>query len=419
MKIKAVVHLAIIMAAILSAQFVSAREKIILSHYLPKNYVGKMVAAFEKNNPDVQVQAISCGFRDCHKKLTVALSVGQGAPDIVTISTIKLGTYVDSGGLTNLSKPPYSIGKTGWKFDRSMITLASNANGDVFGVPYDTGPVVMVYRKDLLDSVGADIDEITRDWDSFLKFARELKAKQGAYVVPAATSLINPLVVGINNGPGKPVYLKDGKPNLASKQIKSLVKLCQTLYREGLVAALDGASNDQKFIKLYRQGKLFADIDGPWIEGRVQQEYDPEGAKQGLWRVSRVPGHINVNAGGTVFSIPVQSKHRKAAWRFIRFLMQDQNVLQIAEIAGTLPARTEVYDTPFFDRPGAIFGGQKSLKLYTSIVRDIKPYAASPVDNIANTILNDAIKKIIAQNADIDTTLQNANKLLQRRMRTL
>lgn len=419
MKIKTLVQSAIMLTATWSAQFVLAQEKIIFSHYLPKDYVAKMVAAFEKKNPDIEVEAISCGFSDCHKKLTVALSVGEGAPDVVSISTIKLGTFIDSGGLTNLTEPPYSIGKTGWKFDRSMITLASNGDGDIFGVPYDTGPVVMVYRKDLLDSVGADIDTVTKNWDSFIEFARKLKAKQGAYVLPAAISLINPLVVGINNEPGRPVYLKDGKPNLASDQIKSLVRMCQTLYREGLVAALDGASDDQKFIKLFREGKLFADIDGPWIEGRVQQEYDPEGVKQGLWRVSGVPGHIDVNAGGTVFSIPVQSKHQKAAWAFIKFLMQDQNVLQIAETAGTLPARTEVYDTPFFDHPSTIFGGQKSLKLYTSIVANIKPYASSPVDRIANTILNDAIKKIIAQNADINATLEDANKLLKRRMRTL
>ena len=419
MTIRMGVYWVIVACYVMTTQFVSAAEKIVFSHYLPKDYVGKMVDSFEKKNPDIEVNAISCGFRDCHDKLTIALSVGESAPDVVSISTIKLGTFVDSGGLTDLSDPPYSIGKTGWQFDPSMITLASNANGDIFGVPYDTGPVVMAYRKDLLDSVGADIDGITENWDSFLRFARTLKTRKGAYVLPAATSLINPLVMGTNNEAGLPVYLKDGKPNLASKEIKALVRISRTLYREGLVAALDGSSNDQKFIKLYRQGKLFADIDGPWIEGRVQQEYDPEGVKAGLWRVSGIPGDIDVNAGGTVFSIPVQSEHKKAAWRFIRFLMQDQNVLQIAETAGTLPARTEVYDTPFFDRPSAIFGGQKSLRLYTSIVRDIKPYAASPVDNIANTILNDAVRKIISQDGDIDAILHDANKLLQRRMRTL
>lgn len=395
-----------------------ASSKIVFSHYLSKDYVNKMVESFEKENPDVDVVVMSCGFRDCHDKLTTALAVGEGAADVVTISTIKLGTFASSGGLVSLTQPPYEIDKTGWQFDSSMLTLAKNDKGDVFGVPFDTGPVVMAYRKDLLDATGMSIEEATKDWDSFIRFAEKLKKEKGAFVLPAATSLINPLVMGTNNAPGQPVYLKDGKPNLNSKEIKFLVSLVKELYDKQLVAALDGSSNDQKFIKLYREGKLFADIDGPWIEGRVIQEYDPEGAKQGLWRVDSVPNKTNVNAGGTVFAIPSQSKQKEAAWKFVRHMMKNDNALDIAKIAGTLPARTDIYSDPFFDKPSDIFGGQRSMKLYTEIVKQNKPYLSSSVDNIANEILNNSIKKILAEKADIDKTLEEANKLLQRRMRS-
>ncbi|MCE0496224.1 ABC transporter substrate-binding protein [Vibrio salinus] len=419
MKIKNITGSVTLFATLLASQFTYAKTEIVFSHYLPKDYVAKMVTKFEKQNPDIDINAMSCGFRDCHDKLTTALAVGEGAPDVVSISTIKLGSFVNAGGLTDLSVAPYNISDTGWVFDQSMLTLSENKQGDIFGVPFDTGPVVMVYRKDLVDSVGANIEDVTKNWDSFIAFAEQIKKKKGAYILPAATSLINPLVMGTNSQPGQPVYLKDGEPNLASDEIKGLVKLVKELYDKGLVAALDGSSNDQKFIKLFREGKLFADIDGPWIEGRILQEYDPEGAKSGLWRVSGIPNNTNVNAGGTVFAIPKQSQHKSEAWKFIQFLMQKDNVLDIAKIAGTLPARMEVYSDKFFDQPSDILGGQHSMKYYTEIVKNIKPYSASPVDNIANSILNDAIKKIVAQNADVDRTLEAANKLLKRRMRTL
>lgn len=396
-----------------------ASSKIVFSHYLSKDYVNKMVEGFEAENPDIDVVVMSCGFRDCHDKLTTALAVGEGAPDVVTVSTIKLGTFVNSGGLVNLSEKPYEIGKTGWQFDPSMLTLSQNDKGSIFGVPFDTGPVVMVYRKDLLDATGITLEEMTKDWKSFIHFAEKLKNEQGAFVLPAATSLINPLVMGTNNAPGQPVYLKDGKPNLNSKEIKFLVNLVKELYDKQLVASLDGSSNDQKFIKLYREGKLFADIDGPWIEGRVSQEYDPEGAKKGLWRVDSIPNQTNVNAGGTVFAIPTQSKQKEASWKFINYLMKNDSVLDIAKIAGTLPARMEIYSDPFFDKPSEIFGGQHSMKLYTEAVKHNKPYLSSPIDNIANEILNQAIVKILAEKADIDKTLDDANNLLQRRMRSL
>lgn len=416
---KSLLSIALSTLLLATSSQVLANSKIVFSHYLSKDYVNTMIEGFKKDNPDIEVVAMSCGFRDCHDKLTTALAVGEGAPDVVTISTIKLGTFVNSGGLVNLTDAPYSMDKTGWQFDASMLALSQNDKGQLFGVPFDTGPVVMVYRKDLLDSTGMTIEEATKDWASFVAFAEKLKEKSGAFVLPAATSLINPLVMGTNNAPGQPVYLKDGKPNLNSKEIKFLVNLVKELYDKQLVAALDGSSNDQKFIKLYREGKLFSDIDGPWIEGRVVQEYDPDGAKKGLWRVAGIPNNTNVNAGGTVFAIPIQSKHKDASWKFIQHLMKNESVLDIAKIAGTLPARTEIYSDPFFDQPSETFGGQHSMKLYTEIVKQNKPYLSSPIDNIANEILNSSIKKILAEKADIDKTLDEANTLLQRRMRSL
>lgn len=416
---KSLLSIALSTLLLATSSQVLANSKIVFSHYLSKDYVNTMIEGFKKDNPDIEVVAMSCGFRDCHDKLTTALAVGEGAPDVVTISTIKLGTFVNSAGLVNLTDAPYSMDKTGWQFDASMLTLSQNDKGQLFGVPFDTGPVVMVYRKDLLDSTGMTIEEATKDWASFITFAEKLKEKSGAFVLPAATSLINPLVMGTNNAPGQPVYLKDGKPNLNSKEIKFLVNLVKELYDKQLVAALDGSSNDQKFIKLYREGKLFSDIDGPWVEGRVSQEYDPDGAKKGLWRVAGIPNNTNVNAGGTVFAIPTQSKHKDASWKFIQHLMKNESVLDIAKIAGTLPARTEIYSDPFFDQPSEIFGGQHSMKLYTEIVKQNKPYLSSPIDNIANEILNSSIKKILAEKADIDKTLDEANTLLQRRMRSL
>ncbi|MDO4697808.1 MAG: extracellular solute-binding protein [Pasteurellaceae bacterium] len=416
---KSLVSIALSALLLTSASQSFAKSKIVFSHYLSKDYVNKMIDGFQKEHPDVEVVAMNCGFSDCHDKLTTALAVGEGAPDVVSISTIKLGTFVNSGGLVNLSQPPYSMEQKGWQFDASMLSLAQNDKGHLYGVPFDTGPVVMAYRKDLLDATGLSIDDATKDWDAFIQFAEQLKAKTGAFVLPAATSLINPLVMGTNNAAGQTVYLKDGKPNLNSKEIKFLVNLVKTLYDKKLVADLSGSSRDQKFVKLFREGKIFADINGPWIEGRVVQEYDPEGAGKGLWRVDSVPNKTNVNAGGTVFSIPVQSKQKEAAWKFIQHLMKDDSVLAIANVAGTLPARTEVYANDYFEQPSNVFGGQHSMRLYTEMVKRNKPYLSSPVDNIANEILNNAIKKILAENVDIDKTLDDANKLLQRRMRTL
>ncbi|MBI3311102.1 MAG: extracellular solute-binding protein, partial [Serratia liquefaciens] len=278
---------------------------------------------------------------------------------------VLLGLPLSAGANTSITFANYLpndyINKV---IDPSMISLAKGNDGNLYGVPYDTGPVIMIYRNDMVQKAGVKIEDITQSWDSFIAFGEKLKKEQGAYLLPAATSLINPLVVGMNSEPGKPVYTKDGKPNLDSPQIKQLMTVIKTLYDKGLAASLDGSTNSQEYIKLYRQGKLFADIDGPWDEGRIEQELDPDGAKAGLWRVTGVPGNIKVNAGGTTLVIPKQSKNAPAAWQFIQYFMQRDVVIDAAKTAGTLPARLDVYNAPYFDTPSSILGGQHSMRYY-------------------------------------------------------
>ena len=205
-----------------------------------------MIKDFEAAHPDIRVQSVKCGFTDCHAKLTTSLAVGQGAADIFSVSTIKLGSFANSGGLVDLSTPPFNIAARGWRFDPSMISLAKGSDGHIYGVPYDTGPVIMIYRNDMVRKAGVKIEDVTKSWDSFIAFGERLKKEQGAYLIPAAISLINPLVVGMNGEPGKPVYTKNGKPNLDSPQIKQLMMVSRTLYDKGLAASLDGATNSQE-----------------------------------------------------------------------------------------------------------------------------------------------------------------------------
>lgn len=166
------VALAVLLGLPLSA---SANTSITFANYLPNDYINKVIKDFEAAHPDIQVQSIKCGFADCHQKLTTALAVGQGAADIFSVSTIKLGSFANSGGLNNLSAPPFSIDSQGWQFDPSMISLAKGNDGNIYGVPYDTGPVIMIYRNDMVQKAGVKIEDITQSWDSFIAFGEKLK----------------------------------------------------------------------------------------------------------------------------------------------------------------------------------------------------------------------------------------------------
>ena len=47
-------------------------------------------------------------------------------------------------------------------------------NGDVYGLPYDFGPYIIYYNKDLFDKHGVEYPTSSMTWDEFLEKCRAL-----------------------------------------------------------------------------------------------------------------------------------------------------------------------------------------------------------------------------------------------------
>ena len=111
----------------------------------------KILDDFAKEYPNVKVNRVDIAAADVYQKLPLAISAGTGAPDVSLVEDSALGRFVALGGLTDLTDKvaTYKAQITPYKLDQ--VTKG----GKVYGMPWDIGPVVTYYRRDIFKAAGA------------------------------------------------------------------------------------------------------------------------------------------------------------------------------------------------------------------------------------------------------------------------
>jgi multiple sugar transport system substrate-binding protein len=132
-----------------------------------------MVSDFESKNPDVKVEVEYIAFKDRHAKLMAALAGGD-VPEVALLASPYATSLPALGVLAPLDDLMAELGGPN-RFYGGALSLASY-QGHYYSLPYSTIPVVLWYRKDLLQKAGIKPPET---WDDLYKAAKIL-TDQGA-----------------------------------------------------------------------------------------------------------------------------------------------------------------------------------------------------------------------------------------------
>ena len=134
--------------------------------------IEKEVALFEKKYPAIKVKVVNAGQGEPqYTKLRTALKAGSGAPDVAQIEFQYIPTFTITKSLLDLR--PYGAAALKDKFVDWTWGQVTGANGEVWAIPQDTGPMGMLYRKDIFDKHGITPP---KTWDEFAAAARKLHA---------------------------------------------------------------------------------------------------------------------------------------------------------------------------------------------------------------------------------------------------
>ncbi|HEY4898233.1 MAG TPA: extracellular solute-binding protein [Candidatus Nanopelagicaceae bacterium] len=344
--------------------------------------LNKAIALFEKRYPKIKVNAINVGQGGPHyQKLRVGATSGKGLPDLAQIEFQYVPAFTQIGLLLDIA--PYVSKTFKTKFEAWTISQVSGPKGQIYGVPQDTGPMGMLYRKDIFDKYGI---AVPKTWADFAAAAAKLHAADptvylanfGPNEADVATSF------GWQAGarPFKSLGNNSYKINVDDPVAQKIAKYWAGLVSAGTVST-DPAWNNDWFAG-FDKGKYATWLTGAWgplfLAGQAKDT-------AGLWRAAPLPQwsagqSVSGNRGGSSTAVIKGTKNPIAAATFAEFLNSDPIATPLLSQAPQLlfPASSAALHAPaFLNAKVAFFGGQQANKVFVAINKTVaKDFAWSP-----------------------------------------
>ena len=374
----------------------------------------KQVPLFNESQPDITITYQMNDHGDHHKKLTTNLATQSGAGDIVIVDVSYVGAFINAGGFVNLSEEPYNASEFGDGFVPYAWKQGQGTDGNQYGIPIDIGPGVMYYRRDVLESVGGDIESVISDWDAYIEYGRQLK-EQGVYLIADAADVAQ-IMVRTTLEEGEGLYFDaDGNSLVTSDRFVKAFELAKQIRDEGLDGQIGAWSNE--WYDGFKSGTVATQLSGAWLLGHLQNWMAPDTA--GKWGASDLPGGIYGSWGGSFLAIPAQSENPAEAWEFIKYLTtQEQPQIDSLRDLGAFPVLLSTYGDSAFDEPIDFLAGQKARQLFAEVAKNVPAVTPMNGDLIADdVVMNGALAEVLNDGKDIMQALKDSERLLKRRVK--
>jgi multiple sugar transport system substrate-binding protein len=155
-----------------------------------------LLADFEKENPDINVELVSPPTDQADQKIQQMLQSGSGV-DVVEVRDITVGPFSTNGWLSDMSGELEDW--DGWEnLTDNATKYAKNADGKTYYVPYGFYGLSLFYRTDLVEAAG--FDGPPASWDDLLEQATALQdpsKNQFGYAFRGGTNANSNVVVAI------------------------------------------------------------------------------------------------------------------------------------------------------------------------------------------------------------------------------
>ncbi|MEU9185777.1 extracellular solute-binding protein [Streptomyces sp. NPDC048484] len=365
--------------------------------------IGKEIALFEKKYPAVKVKVVNAGQgTPQYTKLRTALKADNGAPDMVQMEFQAIPTFTVTDSLLDLR--PFGASALKSQFVDWTWGQVSGSNGEIWAIPQDTGPMGMLYRKDIFDEHGIDVPAT---WDEFAAAARKLhKADPGVYLTNLAQNQPAAWHGLLWQAGGKP-YVTAGKSDITvsvdDAVSRKLGAYWGTLAKEDVIG-VEPDFTDGWYAAL-NKGKYATWLTGAWgpafLSGSAK-------ATAGKWRAAPMPQWDAAepgagNWGGSTTAVIRSTKNPIQAAVFAQFLNSDPaSARMFATEQFFFPAtKALLADTAFLGDTPEFYGGQKVNEVFADIGTKVDPSFQWPpfLDRVA-TDWTETVGKSLADKTD-------------------
>jgi multiple sugar transport system permease protein len=322
----------------------------------------EMVREFNRAHPNIEVRPMLVPQQYVERKLILS-AAGGVPPDVVRFYTHLAGEMMSRGAV----EPLDSLVKRD-RFDLSdfyPVGIRQNTyQSKLYGIPWIFSPEALFYNKKLFREAGLDPNRPPQTWDELKQYALKLtvRGKDGSIERIGFADFMN-------NPPDFHRYLwQDGGTPLSPDQkriafnsregVEALTWMRDFLNKEaGPISGKPDPGDAFKNLQSFNSSFVGATQDTFGLEKlamRISSPFRIPDLKKYFpdleYGIAPVPYNKAraVEVVGNALIIPRGSKHKDAAWEFIKFATSRGQLLKICKAAGRVPARMSAAKSPEF-----------------------------------------------------------------------
>lgn len=360
--------------------------KVVLWSWVPDLQL--QVDMFNAAHPGIQIELVNAGQGDPqYQAVRAGLQAGSGLPDVVQIefqhleSFRQLDAFADIGQWANPHKAEFPEG-----------TWSQLGRGDVINaMPQDTGPMAMLYRKDIFDA--QDITPPTT-WDEFADAAEKIHAADSNVFITDALFSSGDWVNALLWPMGWKPVSRDGDKlaiNINDQISRDFAAYWQELITAGVIETKPGFNNE--WYTGLDTGRYATWLTAGW--GPVFLTSFAQ-TSAGQWRAADLPQwdaseFKTGNWGGSSLAVMKTTEHLAEAAEVAIWLCRD-------------PEATKLYTTKqfFFPTTNALlsspewagnqmdfYGGQAVNEVFAKSSNAVTPFEWSPFQSFLYQTMSD------------------------------
>lgn len=307
--------------------------------------IKSLIADFQQKHPNTKVEIDSIPWGQAYNQILLMFQTGN-VPDLIGVNRTWLTSFVSAGYLQNLT--PYVDKVPGLK-NRFFPAVRGNLDGKTWILPYAGGDAALVYNKTTFANAGLTPPKTLSQFVQAGKKLSDPTNNKFATVwdLSASNSVggnvtdIGPLLTSFGGQ-----YVRNKKAAFNNAAGVETLQWMMNIQKQNIAAPGSVSVGALGMRQKLAGGTVAMTFDGAW---GVPFYNNYPSVKVGF---AEMPKGKNV---GTVINIacwgiPVQAKHKAAAWKLLSFLMTDRNLLTLFQKGGDMPIVPKYAQMPAFQK---------------------------------------------------------------------
>ena len=365
-----------------------------------------MAEKFEAENPEYDVVVESYPMSVYMDKIQTALTDENGGPDIIALWGGMAAPFIASDALSAV--PDDLAADMDEDFMEPTVGIYKK-NGTYYGVPmeYNLEYGGMVVNKKLFEEAGL---EYPQTWEELRAVSKQVAkvngdvVEMGGFECIDGDALINNFLAMILQQGGNYIE-EDGSVNFATEEGITALNELLSIVKDGECTLENLSAGEYCFNDVY-QDKAFMSSVGTWAIGEGTDSYELTYGED--FEYVAVPQYGDEMAftseSGWGLIVPANGANVEAAWDYVRFFTDPENLVEHNIACNQLPPRTSMLDSEEY----------REAMSNIDFILDILPYgkwrgsySASAMNSLFDQMFIDLCQ---SENPDVEASLAEVSQ---------